>query len=76
MKREPLQAFVDRIEEKSAVLLIGENNPPIIIPVALLPENVEEGTVVKLRFEVDSEATIEAKEKAAGLIERLRRRGV
>ena len=37
-------------------------------------QNVEEGTVVDIHFEVNSEATREAKERTAGLIEHLRRR--
>lgn len=74
MTQKTLQAFVDRIEGTVAVLLVGENNEPINIPIGYLPQNVEEGTVVDIHFEVNAEATREAKERTAGLIERLRRR--
>jgi len=69
-----VRAFVDRIEGDIAVLLVGDEGRPINIPVYCLPDNVEEGTVVAIRFCVDIEATKEAKKRTAALIERLRRR--
>ena len=74
MNKKAFRAFVDRIEGDVAVLIFEEDSRPVNIPVCYLPNNVEESTVVAVYFEVDPEATIEAKERIKGLIKKLQRK--
>jgi hypothetical protein len=66
-----LRAVVDRIEGKMAVLLLGDEEHRIILPASYLPEEATEGAVLKLVFEVDAEATRDAKKRVQDLIDRL-----
>jgi len=76
MTEKPLRAFIDRIEGETAILLVGEEGHLLQIPIRYLPRGVEEGTVVSVCFEIDAEATADARENIAGLIKRLQRRKI
>lgn len=43
-------AVIDRYEDIMAVLLIGKSNKPMIIERALIPNDVKEGTWLRIRI--------------------------
>lgn len=66
---------VDRIDEGVAVLILdGEGNPRITLPVSCLPPETREGDVLTFMLERDPDATRAARDRSAELIERLRQR--
>jgi hypothetical protein len=70
------RAFVDRIEGKVAVLLIGKDEKlSVTFPVECLPDGVGEGSVITVRLKYEPEMTKAASDEARRLIERLTRRG-
>ncbi len=69
---QPVRAFVDQVSEGIATLLLGEGeSATAYVPVAWLPKGAEEGTVLRVRFEVDEQATAEGKARVQGLMEEL-----
>ncbi len=77
------KAFVDRIvDEKHAVLLIGESEREHIVPVEALPADATAGVWLKVRFEgddlaevvIDIEEQEQTRARIAGKMERLRQR--
>ena len=68
-----LRAVVDRIEGKMAVLLVGDEGYRVVLPRSFLPDDAEEGVVLKFLIEVDAAATEEAKRRVRDLIDRLSR---
>ena len=70
-----MKCTIDRIEGGIAVLLsCGDEPRPFHLPVSVLPPGCREGDIVTIRIERDEEATREAKERTASLIDRLKRR--
>jgi hypothetical protein len=67
---------IDRIEEGIAVL-IGRDDETVrmTIPVSRLPPGSQEGDILSLAFTRDTSATSVARERARGLIEKMRERG-
>jgi len=64
-----LEAVVDRIVDGArAVLLVGDDETELVVPVALLPEGAGEGAVVTLTLGLDAAA---GAARDAGLAERL-----
>ena len=71
-KMQPIRAFVDQINDGIATLLLGDDESVrITIPVALLPEGVREGQVLKLAVSVDLESTKQAKKRTQELLDKL-----
>lgn len=70
-----LKAVVDRIEGKTAVLLLGDDEVQLNLDLRHLPEGAQEGSHLRLRFELDAGATAAARERAAARLERLKRLG-
>ncbi len=68
-----MRAVVDRIEGEIAVLLLGDEEVRLDLPMRYLPTGVKEGTILSLRFEVDAAATDAARERAVERIRRLKR---
>ncbi|MEN6521791.1 MAG: DUF3006 domain-containing protein [Armatimonadota bacterium] len=68
-----LRAMVDRIEDKMAVLLVGDEDYRLVLPVSFLPEDAAEGDVLSLSIAVDTAATRDAKQRISDIIDRLSR---
>lgn len=70
-----MKAVIDRIEGNLAVLLVGERETPLNVPLLFLPQNVKEGTWLHLEFSVDDQLTKDFLEKNKRLLERLTMKG-
>ena len=69
-----VEAVIDRIEDATAVILLGPNEVKIELPVDLLPPEAEEGSILSIDFRVNTEATQRQREKITGLISRIKKR--
>jgi hypothetical protein len=71
-----MKAVIDRIEGKLAILLVGEEGSiKVNMPLTLLPERCREGDVLDIGIRKDENATVEAKGRSKGLIEKLKQKG-
>ncbi|MDD1689864.1 MAG: DUF3006 domain-containing protein [Methanoregula sp.] len=71
-----MRATIDRIDEGIAVMIPREGDArPFRLPISLLPPGCHEGDLVTVTIERDETATAEAKERVAGLIGRLEKKG-
>jgi hypothetical protein len=70
-----MKATIDRVEDKIAVLLLGDENTKLNIPLSQLPDGCKEGDILNVSFERDPEATSQARERVSGLMEKLKKRG-
>jgi len=67
-----MRAFVDRIHDNLATLLLGDDESmSITLPVSCLPEGAKEGAVMRLVFELDSDATAAGSERVSELMDQL-----
>jgi len=66
-----MKAVIDRIEGDYAVVLFGDAEVQVDIPVGLLPEGVEEGSWLRVSFELDTEGTQGQKEKIKDMLDKL-----
>ena len=67
-----MRAFVDRIEEGLATLLLGEDESVAVnLPVAWLPAGVREGMVLQVDLRPDLAATEAAKAETQSLLDSL-----
>ncbi|MFO8059984.1 MAG: DUF3006 domain-containing protein [Bacillota bacterium] len=71
---KPLRAVIDRIEEGLAVLLLGDEEVWLTLPLKYLPAGVEEGSVLHISFEEDRAEALDIRERMQARIDRLRRR--
>lgn len=71
MSESTFGVFVDRIEGDKAVLLIGEERHELNLPKSLLPAEAVEGAWLTVRIDFDAEATLDAGERIARLLENL-----
>ncbi|MBP2632731.1 MAG: hypothetical protein H6Q70_3359 [Firmicutes bacterium] len=62
-----MQAVIDRFEENKAVLLVGEDEIPVVFPKKYLPAQVGEGDYLKFEISYDEEATKQADAEAKAL---------
>lgn len=68
-----MRAVIDRIEEGKAVLLIRpEEKNEIYLPKDFLPEDAEEGSILKINLEIDQEATKAAEKRVKSLLDKLK----
>ncbi len=65
------KAVVDRIEGATAVVLVGEAETPVDIPVMLLPDGVQEGSHLRAAWQLDPKATQAAETRVKSLLEQL-----
>ncbi|WP_346687388.1 DUF3006 domain-containing protein [Megamonas hypermegale] len=69
-----IYAVIDRFEEDKAVLLAGdEEDIKINFPRRLLDKNLKEGDYVTIDIKYDDEATQNAKEEVASLLNSLKK---
>lgn len=69
-----MKAVIDRFEGDYAVVLFGDAEIQVDIPVVLLPEGVEEGSWLRVSFELDPEGTQGQKEKIKDMLDKLSRK--
>ena len=68
-----MKAVIDRIEGKLAVLLMESTK--VNMPLILLPEGCKEGDVLDVSIKKNVKATLKAKNRSKGLIEKLKKKG-
>jgi hypothetical protein len=70
-----LKVVIDRIENQIAVVLFGDEEIKVDLPLSLLPDGVKEGSHLNVTFELNPESEASKRERVAGLLERLSRKG-
>ena len=64
-----ISAYIDRIEEDLAVILLGENEDyQIEIPSNLLPADLAEGSYINIEISIDKKKTQDALKEAMELM--------
>ena len=71
-----MKAVIDRFEGNIAVVLLGDEEIPINIPRALLPNKAGEGSWLKVNFEPDPEGEKTQREKIQGLLDKLKKKAL
>jgi hypothetical protein len=66
-----MKAVIDRFEGNYAVLLFGTREIRVDFPRELLPEEVEEGTWLKISLEIDEKGTAGQQQKISKLLDKL-----
>ena len=69
-----MKAVVDRIEGDTAVLLIGEEETRLDIPLRLLPEGTREGSHLTIAFELDKDSEEKKRQEISSLFDKLSRK--
>ena len=70
-----LRLVIDRIEDNTAVLLVQPDETDTIHwPTSSLPADISEGDILDISIEVDQDATADALQRSADMIQRLRRK--
>ena len=70
-----MRATIDRIESHLAVLIAQEDESVrFALPLSLLPAGCREGDIVVIGIERDMKATMAARERVSGRIEKLKYR--
>ncbi|NLU36607.1 MAG: DUF3006 domain-containing protein [Clostridiales bacterium] len=69
-----MKAVVDRIEGDTAVLLIGEEETRLDIPLRLLPEGTREGSHLTIAFELDKDSEEKKRQEISSLLDKLSRK--
>jgi prophage tail gpP-like protein len=77
------KAVIDRITEGQGVLLVGEDEREIIVPVSLVPAGAQAGTWLRVRVEghrvmeaeIDEVETARSRQRTHEKLNRLRQRG-
>lgn len=76
MEKRGFKATIDRFEGDFAVLLVRDNEDiKIDFPAALLPDGCKEGDIVDIEIGRDEQATADARERVAALLEKLKKKG-
>lgn len=68
-----IKAFVDRIEEDRAIVLLGEEGLQVVWPLEYLPEDAREGCALRIAVQLDEDATKQNQNAIDSLIDRLQR---
>lgn len=66
-----MKAVIDRFEGDYAVVLFGDKEVKVDIPIKLLPREAREGSWLNITVEVDQEGTRKQEEKVKGLLDKL-----
>ncbi len=64
-------AVIDRFEGENAVLLVGKNEQQVIFPTSELPKNLNEGDYLRMNISFDAEATKNALNESASLLNKI-----
>lgn len=63
-----ISAYIDRMEGRIAVLLLGDSMKKVNFPAEFLPADTGEGDYLKLEISYDKEATEQAEQEALNLL--------
>jgi hypothetical protein len=75
-KAKRTRAVVDRVEDGTAVVLVGEDESVSVdLPVSLLPEGAEGGSHLVITVKLDEDSRGSAEERIRALQEKLEKRG-
>ena len=66
-----MRAVVDRIENQTAVLLFGDKEIKVNMPLKLLPAGTREGSFLQVDFTLDREGEAAQREKISNLLDKL-----
>lgn len=69
-----MRAIIDRIEEGIAVILLGEEEIPLHLPVHYLPNGTSEGSVLEVSISVIEDETVRIRSQMEERIARLRKK--
>ncbi len=67
-----MKAVIDRFEGDYAVVLFGDEEIRVDIPIKLLPEKTMEGSLLTVNFELDQSGEQTQREKIQRLINKLK----
>jgi hypothetical protein len=67
-----MRAVVDRIENGQAVVLFGDDEIKVDIPVKVLPVGVKEGDILRVEFTIDKEAESKQRARISQLLDSLK----
>ncbi len=67
-----MKAVIDRIENDLAILLVGDQEIQVDIPVSLLPDGAKEGSWLTIDMKLDLDAEQQQRKKISGMLERLK----
>jgi len=71
-REKAFRAFVDRLENGKAVLLIGDyDKHQLVVPKDFLPEAAEEGSVLSIVIRLDEEQSERVRERTQKMIQDL-----
>jgi hypothetical protein len=70
----PITATIDRFEKNIAVLVVEPERTVANVPRSDLPEDAEQGDVVRLEGRVDRDETVQRRAEIQEKIDRLKRR--
>lgn len=71
-----MKAVIDRIENDMAVLLLGDEETSLDVPLQYLPEGVQEGTWLRVDFKIDEHTTRERFRQNKFLLDKLKSKHV
>lgn len=67
-----MKAVIDRIENDLAILLVGDQEIQVDIPVFLLPDGVKEGSWLTIDMKLDQDSEQQQRKKISGMLEQLK----
>ena len=67
-----MKAVIDRFENNTAVVLFGDDEIAVNIPMTLLPDGAREGSMLNVTLELDPEGELRQREKVSKLLEKLK----
>lgn len=69
-----MKAVVDRIENDTAIVLFGDEETAVNIPLALLPEDTKEGSFLQITIDLDPAGEEVQREKVSNLLDKLKKK--
>ncbi len=66
-----MKAVIDRIENGTAVILLGDDEVLLDVPIHYLPEGIKEGTWLRVDFLIDEHTTSDRIRKNKFLLDKL-----
>ena len=72
MAEKVISAYIDRLDEGKAILLVGDDADDmekLVMPESLLPKGAKEGIYLTIGISVDGKKTAEAEEEALSLLD-------
>lgn len=67
-----MEGIVDRIENDIAIILFGDKEIKVDIPLEILPKGIREGNVINAKFEIDEDKEEKQVKKMESLLEKIK----